>query len=138
MHLKDGRSYHVTTAAPRKWSPLGADRLQAMLAWARIEGAEPDPEARTFEAVAARYARDVIPGKAPRTRLDNAGELQRLKAVFGKVLIDSIKPHHVRQYLDKRGEQAKARANREKALLSHVSTRPGSGVTPMRQTRARA
>jgi len=35
-------------------------------------------------------------------------------------VIDSIKPFHVRQYLDKRGEQAKARANREKALLSHI------------------
>lgn len=120
MQLKDGRYYHVTTAAPRKWTPLGADRLQAMLAWACIEGSEPDPEARTFAAIAARYSRDVIPGKAPRTQLDNVGELQRLTAVFGKVLIDGIKPSHVRQYLDKRGEQAKARANREKALLSHV------------------
>jgi len=35
-------------------------------------------------------------------------------------VIDSIKPFHVRQYLDNRGEQAKARANREKALLSHI------------------
>lgn len=120
LHFKAGWYYHVTTAAPRKWTALGADRLQALLAWARIEGTEPDPSARTFDAVAARYARDVIPGKAPRTRLDNAGELERLKSVFGKVLIDGIKPSHVRQYLDKRGEKAKARANREKALLSHI------------------
>ena len=35
-------------------------------------------------------------------------------------MIESIKPHHVRAYLDKRGESAKARANREKALLSHI------------------
>lgn len=28
--------------------------------------------------------------------------------------------HHVRGYLDKRGLAAKARANREKALLSHM------------------
>lgn len=40
--------------------------------------------------------------------------------VFGPVLIENIKPHHVRGYLDKRGQTAKARANREKALLSHV------------------
>jgi integrase len=36
------------------------------------------------------------------------------------VLVEKIKPHHVRGYLDKRGQTAKARANREKALLSHV------------------
>ena len=120
LNLKDGRYYHVTTSKPRKWTPLGADRLQALLAWARIEGTEPDPSARTFEAIAARYKRDVIPGKASRTQIDNLGELARLIAVFGKVLIESIKPFHVRQYLDKRGEKAKARANREKALLSHM------------------
>ena len=120
LNLKDGRYYHVTSTAPRKWTPLGADRRDALMAWARIEGTEPDPEARTFDAIAARYERDVIPGKARRTQVDNIGELARLTAVFGKVLIDSIKPFHVRQYMDKRGEQAKARANREKALLSHV------------------
>lgn len=120
LQIKGGRYYHVTTTAPRKWTALGADRLAALLAWARIEGTEPDPEARTFEVVATKYRRDVLPGKAPRTQRDNITELQRLEAVFGSVQIDSIKPHHVRQYLDKRGEQAKARANREKALLSHI------------------
>jgi len=40
-----------------------------------------------------------------------------------RVQIDRIKPHHVRAYLDKRGETAKARANREKALLSHLFNR---------------
>lgn len=120
MHLKGGRYYHVTSTLPRKWTPLGADRPQALIAWARIEGTEPDPSARTFEVVALRYVRDVVPTKAPRTRRDNLRELENLKAVFGKVLIDAIKPFHVRQYLDKRGEKAKARANREKALLSHI------------------
>lgn len=46
-----------------------------------------------------------------------------LNAVFGPVLIENIKPHHVRAYLDKRGQTAKARANREKALLSHTFNR---------------
>ncbi len=120
LHLKDGRYYHVTTSSPRKWTALGSDRLQALVQWARIEGADPDPEACSFEAIAARYTREVIPGKATRTQLDNIGELGRLVAVFGKVLIGSIKPFHVRQYMDKRGAQAKSRANREKALLSHI------------------
>lgn len=120
LQLKDGRYYHVTTVAPRKWTPLGRERAAALLAWARLEGTEPDLSACTFEVVALRYAREVIPTKACRTQQDNLKELERLRAVFGRVLIDAIKPHHVRAYMDKRGETAKARANREKALLSHI------------------
>lgn len=120
LHLKDGRYYHVTSGTPRKWTALGPHRAEALLAWARLEGTEPDPDARTFEVLAARYSREVIPSKAPRTQRDNVGELERLVAVFGKVQIDYIKPFHIRKYMDTRGEQAKSRANREKALLSHM------------------
>lgn len=120
MALKDGRYYHVTTVTPRKWTPLGRDRAKALLAWARLEGGQPDLSIRTFAAISQRYEQEVIPTKARRTQADNLKELERLRAVFGRVLIDAIKPHHVRAYLDKRGEQAKARANREKALLSHI------------------
>ena len=112
--------YHVTSTKPRKWTPLGKDRARALLEWARIEGAEPDPTIRTFEAIAQRYERQVMPGKAARTQRDNMKELDLLRSVFGSMLIEAIKPHHVRGYLDKRGQTAKARANREKALLSHV------------------
>lgn len=40
--------------------------------------------------------------------------------VFGSVPIDAIRPQDVRTYLDLRGKTAKTRANREKALLSHI------------------
>ena len=78
------------------------------------------PSVHTFEVIALRYEREVMPTKAARTQRDNLKEPDRLRSVFGAVLIESIKPHHVRAYLDKRGEHAKARANREKALLSHL------------------
>jgi integrase len=120
LHMKGERYYHVTSTTPRKWTPLGRDRARALLEWARIEGTEPDPNVRTFEVIALRYEREVVPGKAARTQRDNLIELDRLRSVFGRVLIDAIKPHHVRAYLDKRGQTAKARANREKALLSHI------------------
>jgi len=120
LHMKGERYYHVTSTAPRKWTPLGKNRARALLEWARIEGTEPDPNVRTFEVIAQRYEREVMPTKAPRTQRDNLIELDKLRAVFGKMLIEAIKPHHVRGYLDARGQTAKARANREKALLSHV------------------
>ena len=120
LHMKGQGYYHVTSTPPRKWTPLGTNRARALLEWARIEGAEPDPAVRTFEVIAQRYERDVMPTKAARTQRDNLIELDKLRAVFGRMLIEAIKPHHVRGYLDKRGQTAKARANREKALLSHV------------------
>lgn len=120
LHMKGDRYYHVTSTTPRKWTALGKDRSRALLDWARLEGTEPDPNVRTFEIVALRYEREVIPHKAARTHRDNLRELDNLRAVFGPVLIEAIKPHHVRAYLDKRGQKAKARANREKALLSHI------------------
>jgi len=85
-----------------------------------MEGGQPDTSIRTFDAIARRYETEVIPTKARRTQTDNLKEIARLRAVFGRMQIDAIKPHHVRAYMDKRGEQAKARANREKALLSHI------------------
>ena len=120
LHRKGESYYHVTAATPRKWTPLGKNRARALLEWARIEGTVPDPAVRTFEVIALRYEREVMPTKAPRTQRDNLIELDKLRAVFGRMLIEAIKPHHIRSYLDKRGQTAKARANREKALLSHV------------------
>ena len=40
--------------------------------------------------------------------------------VFGKVSTKTVKPEHVRQYMDKRGETAKVTANRELAFMSRV------------------
>lgn len=118
--MKGDRYYHVTSNAPRKWTSLGKDRARALLEWARIEGAEPDVSVRTFNVIAQRYELEVMPTKAVRTQRDNIKELDNLRAVFGRMLIETIKPHHVRGYLDHRGQTAKARANREKALLSHL------------------
>lgn len=120
LHMKGERCYRVTSTAPRKWTPLGINRARALLDWARMEGTEPDPAVRTFDVVSQRYEREVMPTKAARTQRDNLKELDNLRAVFGQMLIDAIKPYHVRGYLDERGQAAKARANREKALLSHL------------------
>lgn len=106
LHMKGERYYHVTSTAPRKWTPLGKNRARALLEWARIEGTEPDPAVRTFNVVALRYEREVIPAKAARTQRDNLIELDKLRAVFGRMLIEAIKPHHVRGYLDARDRKS--------------------------------
>ncbi|PHV10894.1 tyrosine-type recombinase/integrase [Chitinimonas sp. BJB300] len=123
MARKGFSYYYVTNTKPRRWIALGPDLGIAKRKWAELENTEPSPNDSTFAAVAARYKRDVFPTKAPRTQKDNAKELVNLLAVFGEVPLDSIKPTHVRQYLDKRGATAQVRANREKALLSHIFNR---------------
>ena len=64
--------------------------------------------------------REVYPTKAVRTRADNDKEMVHLLRVFGHMPIDAILPMHIREYMDLRGQVAKVRANREKALFSHV------------------
>jgi integrase len=62
----------------------------------------------------------VFPTKSVQTRKDNEKELANLLKVFALVPMDAIAPMHIRQYMDIRGEVAKVRANREKALFSHI------------------
>lgn len=118
---RKGNSYYYDTGGkPRRWIPLGSDKAEMRRKWAEIEGSEPDPTDKTFSIVATRYEREIMPRKAYRTQKGNAAELGRLLAAFGRMPIDEIRPSDVRRYLDLRGEKAKTRANREKALLSHI------------------
>lgn len=145
MHRKGASYYHVSTDTPRKWTKLGRDLALAKRLWAEIEGERPDPNICTFTGVAARYRKEVMVTKAVRTQQDNEKELQKLEAVFGSMPVDAIKPHHIKRYLDERGKTAKVRANREKALFSHIfnfarehgytdSPNPCAGVKGHRET----
>ena len=120
MTLKGKTYYHVSTDTPRKWTKLGQDLAIAKRLWAEIEGEQPEQNNCTFRGIAARYRKEVFPTKAYRTQKDNEKELEKLEAVFGAMPIDAIKPFHIKRYLDERGKTAKVRANRERALFSHV------------------
>lgn len=109
--LRDGK---------RKWTRLSSDRAEALRLWAQVEGVRGDDSTKLFSVIVKRYQREVYPTKAPRTRQDNDKELVHLLRVFGHMPIDAILPMHIRQYMDIRGETAKTRANREKALFSHI------------------
>ena len=58
------------------------------------------------------------PKKAPRTFRDNVRELVYLRPAFAPMLPGEVTQQSVYQYMDSRG--AVVRANREKALLSHM------------------
>lgn len=122
-----GKVYYFldTGGKPRKEIPLGTDYTEAIRKWASLVPNGSDSKARpavlTFRHAAERYQRDVLPTKAARTQADNLKELARLFKFFDDppAPLDEIQPLHVRQYLDSR-RASPVRANREKALLSHI------------------
>lgn len=120
FHKKGKVWYHVSGTLPRKWSKLSRDRAEALRMWAQLEGVREDDSTRLFSVVARRYVREIFPTKAIATRRDNGMELANLLKVFAHMPIDAIAPMHIREYMDIRGKVAKVRANREKALFSHI------------------
>jgi integrase len=120
FHRKGKVWYHVSGSLPRVWTKLSSDRAEALRLWAQREGVREDDSTRLFSVVARRYTREVFPTKAPATRRDNEKELANLLKVFAHMPIDTIAPMHIREYMDIRGQVAKVRANREKALFSHI------------------
>lgn len=114
--------YYDTGARPRKEIALGSDYTIAVRKWAELEGTGNAITSSliTLKAVWNRYLKEVLPGKAVRTQKDNLAEIDNLLAFFGAdAPIEAIEPIHVRQFLTHR-KDAPVRANREKALLSHI------------------
>lgn len=128
--------YYDHGGKPRREEPLGSDYGLAVKRWAEIEraGTKKPAQVITFRYVADRYRATVIPTKAARTQLDNAKELKQLLAYFDDppCPFEAIEPQSVRQYLTWRSAKAKIRANREKALLSHIwNWARGEGYTAL-------
>lgn len=100
---------------------LGADYTVAIAKWAEITSGLSARDAVTFRHVADRYVREIFPSKSAETQKDNLRELKNLLRIFDTPPqpIDDIEPVDVRKYLDWRRD-APVRANREKALLSHI------------------
>ena len=121
LAVKKGKVwYHVSGTLPRLWIKLSSDRAEALRLWAQREGVKEDDSTKLFSVVAKRYVREVYPSKSAQTRRDNDKEIANLLKVFAHMPIDAIEPMDIRQYMNVRGQVAKVRANREKALFSHL------------------
>lgn len=108
---------------PRGGSPinLGREYGEAMRKWACI--VQPAEEVGTVASLIDWYLSEVAIKKAPDTYKGNLREAEKLKQGLGHIPYTQLKPHHVAKYRDARGQDAPVRANREKALLSHVYTK---------------
>lgn len=115
---------HGKVGDKRIEEPLGTDRGLALKRWAEIEREHTLPPriALSFKQVGDRYMAEAVPLKAPRTQDDNRKEYAKLLEFFNDppAPLEAIEPVSVRQYLNWRGQTAKTRANREKALLSSI------------------
>ncbi|MCX7206069.1 MAG: tyrosine-type recombinase/integrase [Proteobacteria bacterium] len=130
--------YYDAGGKPRKEIPLGCDYIAAVKKWADLEqSSEQHFVVVTFKDAADRYIREVLPTKAAATQKDNLRELVKLLAFFNDppAPLDGIQPINIRQYMDWRVREAvkkniengrpnagngQVRANREKALFSHI------------------
>jgi integrase len=115
--------YYDHGGKPRREEPLGSDYGLAIKRWAELEHEStiPAPAVLMFRWVAQQYMAEIAPNKAARTFADNQKEVVNLIAFFDDppAPLEAIKPVNVRQYLTWR-KAAPVRANREKALLSHI------------------
>lgn len=114
VYFNHGAYFFVDRAG--KWHALGKDYYQAMIKFAEVNS-RPQAAADTLAAIMERYIKEVIPKKAERTQKDNLSEIDLLKKAFGHMRPEEVTPPDVYAYMDARPP---VRANREKALLSHV------------------
>lgn len=91
--------------------------------WKRYEEelSNSEMKAGSFAALVKDFfASKAFKDLSPRTRKDYTRYAEKVVPVFGKMAANAIKPVHVRQYMDKRGEQTEVQANREHSLMSKV------------------
>ena len=77
---------------------------------------------RTIGDLLDRYGRDILPGKAERTRQDQARQLANLRRTFGLMDPRDLTQPMAAEYRDRRAATAPTAANRELELLCHVCT----------------
>lgn len=133
--------FYDTMQKPRKELPLGKDFVQAIRKYAELEIDSKAKEVAviTFKYVADNYIKEVLPTKAELTQRDNLAELKNLLDYFTDPTpapLDKITPQHLVAYQEWRIKRAQKRykeagkefnpkagqirANREKALFSHI------------------
>ena len=121
VYLKHGGYYFVhITGKWQRLASIGQER-EMRIAWASLE--QPSETYGTVAALIDEYlCKYAAKAKAPRTYKDNLKEAEYLKAYFGEMQPQHVQARHIGAYLEANRETRPIRANREKALLSHVFT----------------
>ena len=153
--------YLDTGGKPRKEISLGTDYVLGVQKWAELTVQKTPAEGEiTMGYLVAEYFREVVPGKAPSSQQSDEKEKAWVLRFFDDppAPLEAIEPHHIRQFMRWRTEQARksavernvarvksgkpalpvpatlgqVRANRAKALLSHMwNYARGEGLTKL-------
>lgn len=119
VYLRHGAYYFAPNVQGASWIRLSSDKREALARWAELESAPPAPGIAMAELV-NRYLVEVSARKAASTHAGNMQEAKTLLAVFGHMQPQDVRPVHVSQFMEYRGQVSQVRANREKSLLSSV------------------
>jgi integrase len=127
--------YQVPESSRKHWAGkkkfrLGATLPEAYAVWTDRVGAVAG--GKNISQLLERYEAECIPKKAVATQHRELRGIANLRAVFGHMRLDELKPKHVYAYVDKRkmkklnesGKPVGGRASaiREKSILSHAFT----------------
>lgn len=117
VYWSNGQWFFAQKAGP--WLPLGPDKTEARKKHADLLADK--PAAGTMAEGFARYRKDVLPKRAPKTQKEYGRALDRLEKVFGLVAPGNVTDGHIGTYLD--SHPSPVSANREIAVLSIVFTK---------------
>jgi integrase len=98
---------------------LGGTLDDAYREWTQRMG--PPGDAKTIGDLLDRYSREVVPNKAPLTRVENRRAIMRLRKVFGARSVGAIRPQLIYQYVEK--SESRTQGRREIRVFSHVYTK---------------
>ena len=117
-----GRSayeYHPKGGGNIRLCDKSCTQAQVWAVWETLINDRPDDSA--FTGLVDRFFKsgDFFE-LAAETQKDYRKYSRKVLDVFGKMPPDSVKPEHVRKYLDMRGVKSRTQANREKAFMSRV------------------
>ncbi|THF64356.1 site-specific integrase [Pseudothauera rhizosphaerae] len=132
QHTHGAYYYQVPPGLEALWDGkrkfrLGKSLPEAYRTWADRLGQQ--DAASTVRDLLERYALEVVPTKAPKSRTENARYITKLIAVFGALPLAAITPQMVYQYVDRRsrkddkGHGGRIVAHRETEVLSHAYTK---------------
>lgn len=102
-----------------KLAPAGASKSEVWIAFEKV--VEGRKNILTFSQLWKKFLNSTdYSDLAPRTQKDYLAHEKYLLAVFGEAEAKTIKPEHVRRYMDARGKKSRVQANHEHSSMSRV------------------
>lgn len=107
MLFRHGAYWHTPRLEGRqRWDRLSSDFTEAMRLYYQREART--VAGSTVHDAIARYEREVLPGKAAKTRKDYRSYLGRLRPIFGDSKLTTVRRSDIAQYLDRRSAKTSA------------------------------